>query len=76
MDDVTTNYCVAVSGIAAGYSEHARKRPLRPANAEIRPDCGLRLVVTTPTAYSGFHAAVSGYGFAGKGWGLAEPIKS
>ena len=37
---------------------------LRPANAEIRPDCGCRLVGSTPTAYRGFCDVLSGYGFA------------
>ena len=35
---------------------------LRPANAEIRPDCGCRLVGTTPTAYRSIYTVLNGYG--------------
>ena len=44
-------FVIAVSSAAVRSGVHARKR-LNGANAEIRPDCGSRLVVTTPTAYS------------------------
>ena len=67
---------VAVGGVALGSGVHARKRPSRPANAEIRPDCGSRLVVTTPTAHRGFCIVFSGVvlGLAGRGIITAEAV--
>ena len=54
----------------------ARKRPIRPANAEIRHDYGPCLVVTTPTAHRGFCIVFSGVvlGLAGRGIITAEAV--
>ncbi|TYZ17089.1 hypothetical protein FCH11_027175, partial [Klebsiella pneumoniae] len=41
-----------------------------PANAEIRPDCGYRLVVTTPTAHSSFCIVFSGFVLGLAVWGI------
>lgn len=48
--DVVTRILIAADSAAVRSGVHARKR-LNGANAEIRPDGGSRLVVTTPTAY-------------------------
>ena len=69
MMDVVTRVLCCCERCRGSFRVHARKRPSRPANAEIRHGYGYRLAVTTPTAHRCFFIAVGGlWSYRGKGW--------
>lgn len=76
MMDVVTRIMSRYKWCRWSYCIHARKRPSRPANAEIRPDCGKALSGPLRRRTKASALLSAGFSLAGGRDGLLEPINN
>ena len=72
--DVVTRFQSRCQWCCGKLGVHARKR-LTALTRRYSPSAARGLDVLTPVAQTSYFMAVSGYGFAGKGLGKAEPVE-